>query len=65
MNTVVIEARNKSDVRFLHSFSKRIGAKVIDNEEFLEDMLLGRIIEERLNEPNESMEDVMDFLRQR
>ena len=62
MNTVVIEARTKSDVRFLRDFSKRIGAKVIDTDEFLEDMLLGRIIEERLNEPCVGMDEVMKFL---
>ena len=65
METVVIETRTKSGARFLHGISKRIGAKVIDADELLEDMLLGRIIEERLNEPSVSESEVMEFLRQR
>ena len=65
METVTIEARTKSDARFLRDFSKRIGAKVIDTDELLEDMLLGRIIEDRLNEPSVSESEVMAFLRQR
>ena len=64
MNTIVIKARTKSDVRFLRDFSKRIGAEVIDTDE-LEDMVLGRLIEERLNEPSVSESEVMEFLRQR
>ena len=65
MEVVVIEARTKSEVRFLHDFSKRIGAKVIDTEEWIEDMVLGRIIEERLNEPRVDRSEIMKFLRQR
>ena len=115
MNTVVIEARNKSDVRFLHNFSKQNGAKIIDADEAFwnavrrrlkeedllnsyvsendvieslkkfskqrgfsiqtiaidelleeyEDAVFGIMMEERVNEPSENMEDVMEFLRQR
>lgn len=36
-----------------------------DLEELYEDLCLGRLMEERINEPSESMDDVMDFLRQR
>ena len=64
MDTVIIKTRKKSDVRLLHDFSKQIKAKIIDTEE-LEDMILGRIIEERLNEPSVSESEVMDFLRER
>ena len=64
MNTVVIKARKKSDVRMLHEFSKQIGAKIIDLEEF-EDKALGRLIEEGLKDPEfVSREEVMKFLRE-
>ena len=63
METVVIEARNKSDVRFLRGISKRIGAKVIDTDELLEDLVLGSLIEEAMQEPSVSMEEVMDALK--
>ena len=62
METVVIKARTKSDVRFLRDFSKRIGAKVIDTDD-LEDMILGRLIEEGMKEPSVSREEVMEALR--
>ena len=64
METVVIETRNKSDARFLRNFSKRIGAKVIDDEG-LEDMVMCRLIEEGVKEPSVSMEEVMKILRER
>ena len=64
METVVIKTRTKSDVRLLHDFSKRIGAKVIDTEEWIEDMVLGRIIEERLNEPRVDRSEIMKILEQ-
>jgi len=63
METVVIEARNKSDVRFLRGISKRIGAKVIDTDELLEDLVLGSLIEKAMQEPSVSMEEVMDALK--
>ena len=62
MERVLIEARTKSDARFLMSFSKRIGAKVVDIEE-LEDMVLGRLIEEGLKEPGfVSENEIMEIL---
>jgi len=63
METVDIEARNKSDVRFLCGISKRTGAKVIDTDKLLEDLVLGSIIEEAMQEPSVSMEEVMDALK--
>jgi len=42
--------------------SGRISPEVVED---LEDALLGVIMEERLQEPSESMDDVMEFLRQR
>ena len=63
MEALVIEPRTKSDARFLRDFSKRIGAEVIEPEEWLEDMFLGRLIEEGLKEPSVSREEVMQALR--
>ena len=63
MEALVIEPRTKSDARFLRNFSKRIGAEVIDTEEWIEDMVLGRLIEEGLKEPSVSREEVMQALR--
>ena len=63
METVVIEARNKSDVRFLRGISKRIGAKVIETDELLEDLVLGSLIEQAMQEPSVSMEEVMEALK--
>jgi hypothetical protein len=65
MDTVIIEPQTKSDARLLLNFSKRIGAKVIDVEDFLEDMALGRRIEEGLKGPSVSESEVMDFLNER
>ena len=62
---------SESEVRkALKNFAKksRLSAHVIGVDDFLEeyeDMVLLRIMEERQNEPSESMEDVMEFLRQR
>ena len=65
MEALVIEPRTKSDARFLRNFSKRIGAKIIDPEEWIEDMVLGRLIEEGLKEPEYvSSEEVMKFLNE-
>ena len=114
MDTTVIEARRKSDIR-LRNFPKRNDAKVINaNEQFdsavyrrlfeedlvdtdeqakkviaalkvfcrqrglsmqianidelleeYEDMILGCMMDNTANEPVESMDDVMEFLRQR
>ena len=64
MDTVVIKAQKKSDVRLLHDFSKQIGAKIIDPEE-LEDRALGFLIEEGLKDPEfVSIEEVMKFLKE-
>ena len=65
MDAVIIEPQTKSDARLLLNFSKRLGAKIIDVEELLEDMALGRLIEDGLNSPSVSESEVMDFLRQR
>ena len=65
METVVIEARTKSDARFLKNFSKRIGARVIDSDELLENMVLGRLIEEGMKTPSVDRSEVMEFLRKR
>jgi len=64
METVVIETRNKSDVRLLRGISKRIGARVIDTDELFEDMVLGRLIEEGMKEPGVvSRDEIMKALR--
>ena len=64
MDAVVIEARTKSDVRFLMDFSKRIGAKVIDTDEWIESVVMSDLIEKGLREPDVSEEEVMEALRQ-
>jgi len=61
METLVIEARNKSDARFLRNFSKRIGARVFDDEE-LEDMAMCSIIEEGLKTPRVDRSVIMKTL---
>ena len=64
METIVIETRNKSDVRLLRGISKRIGARVIDADELFEDMVLGRLIEEGMKEPGVvSRDEIMKALR--
>ena len=64
MDTVVIKTRKKSDVGLLLDFSKKIGARVMDGEE-LEDMILGRLIEEGLKDPEYvRYEEVMKFLKE-
>ena len=50
------------------SIKRGLSTRIIDIDELLEeyeDMVFGRMMEERINEPSESMEDVMEFLRQR
>ena len=56
METVVIEARNKSDARFLRNFSKRIGARVIEPDE-LADIAMCRLMEADLLDPDVSESD--------
>ncbi|MCL1974246.1 MAG: hypothetical protein FWG54_05460 [Bacteroidetes bacterium] len=64
MLPVVIEPKTPADVRCLHDFSKQIGAKVLDPEEWFEDMVLGRIIEEGIKEQGfASMDEVFEVLR--
>ena len=64
METIVIETRNKSDVRLLRGISKRIGARVIDTDELFEDMVLGRLIEEGMKEPGViNRDEIMKALR--
>jgi hypothetical protein len=63
MDTIVIEARTKSDARFLKNFSKRIGAKVVDTNELLEDMVLGRLIEVAMQEPNVCENEILEALK--
>jgi len=63
MEAVVIEARTKSDVRFLHDFSKRIGARVIDTDELLEDVVMCRLIKQAMLEPSVSENEVMEALQ--
>ena len=65
METVVVETRTKSDARFLKNFSKRIGANVIDSDELLEDIALGRLIEEGMKTPSVDRSVVMEFLQKR
>ena len=63
MDAVLIEAPTQSDVRFLHDFAKRISAPAITlSVEEMEDKVLGRIIEERLDSPSISREEVMKIL---
>ena len=64
METVVIKARTKSDVRFLIDFSRRIGAdaKIIDTEE-LEDAHLALLIEKGLKTSSVNRDEVMDALK--
>lgn len=64
MDTVMIEARNKSDVRFLMDFSKRMGAKarIIDTEEMEDKILLG-LMEEGLKTTSVSRAEVMKALK--
>jgi len=48
--------------------SRGLSLNVIGVDDLLEeyeDMVLGRTMDERMDEPSESMEDVMEFLRQR
>ena len=63
MEAVVIEARTKSDVRFLHDFSKRIGARVIDTDELLEDVGMCRLIKQAMLEPSVSENEIMEALQ--
>ena len=65
MDAVVIKPRTKSDARLLRTFSKRIGAKIIDTDELFEDLALGRLIEEGLKDPEFiSREEIMEILGQ-
>jgi len=65
MNTVVIEAPTKSDVRFLPNFSKRISVdtEVIDTED-LEDAMLITLIEQRLVSPSVDFSELLKALRE-
>ena len=63
MDTVVIKARTKADVRLLTDLSKRIGAEVINTDEWLEDKVLCRLIEEGLKEPSVSRDEIMQALK--
>jgi len=69
MNTVVIEARTKSDARFLRGISKRIGAKVIDADENFENIVSRRLFEEGLVdtdiEASKAVAALKDFSRNR
>lgn len=58
METVVIQAKNKSDVRFLMDFARRIGsfATIIDTE-YLEDASLVSLIEKGLKTESVSRDE--------
>ena len=60
MQTVVIQTRTKSDMRFLLNFAKRMGvpAKTIDTEE-LDDLQLVSLIEKGLKTESVSRNEVM------
>jgi len=64
METVVIKARTKSDMRFLLDFAKRIGAsaKAINTEE-LEDIHFVSLIEKGLKTESVSRNEVMKVLK--
>jgi hypothetical protein len=63
MNTVVIKAPTKADVKFLMDFAKRIGAsaKTVNTEE-IEDLNLIALIEQGLKTKSVSRKEVMDAL---
>jgi len=63
METLVIEPKTKADAQLLHDFSKRIGARIIDTNELLEDMIMCRLIEEGLKTPSVGMDEVKKALR--
>ena len=62
METLIIEPRTKSDARFLRNFSKRIGAEVINSEEWMEDACLCAVMEAREDDPCVSLEEGMKIL---
>ena len=64
METVVIKARTKSDIRFLLDFAKRIGAsaKAINTEE-LGDACFVSLIEKGLKTESVSRSEVMKAIR--
>ncbi|GHV21940.1 hypothetical protein FACS189428_3180 [Clostridia bacterium] len=63
METVVIQARNKSDVKFLMDFARRIGsfAKTIDTE-YLEDATLVSLIEKGMKTESVGRAEIMNVL---
>jgi len=63
MEAVLIKPRRKSDIQSLLNFSKQIGAKAkfIDMEEF-EDLMLISLIEQKLDEPSVSREEIFKIL---
>ena len=63
MDTIVIRARNKSDLKFWLELAKKTGteAKTIKTDE-LEDVVLANLIEKGLNTPTVSRSSVMKAL---
>lgn len=64
METVIIKARTKSDIKFLLDLAKRIGvsAKTVNTDE-LEDAQLISLIEEGLKTPNVNRSEIMKALQ--
>ena len=69
METLVISPRTKSDARLLKSISKRLGAKVIDDDQNFEAIVTRRLFEEELvdtaDEASKAVAAVKDFARNR
>jgi hypothetical protein len=63
MDTIVIQAKNKSDLKFWLELAKKTGtkAKMINTDE-LEDAVLASLIEKGLTTPSVSRSSVMKAL---
>jgi len=64
MDTVVIKAKNKSEIKFWLELAKKTGnkAKAINTDE-LEDSALALLIEKGMKTPDVSRESILNSLR--
>ena len=63
METIIIETRNKSDIKFWLSLAKKTGAKAkAINTEEIEDAALANLIEKGMKKGNVSRSNIMKAL---
>ena len=63
METIIIETRNKSDIKFWLDLAKKTGAKAkAVNTEEIEDLALAKLIEKGMKKGNVSRSNIMKAL---